>query len=111
IREEPKDDHGGEIERGDGGDDSERLTNLHLIHAGSHVLEDVALHHHGDATGNFHVLDAAAQLGFRFGKSFSVLDGDETGELIEIFFKEVFQLEEILDALAWRGAAPRWEGS
>jgi hypothetical protein len=54
----------------------------------------VALHHHRDAARDFDVFDAAAQLGFGFAKSFSVLDADEPGEFIKMLFEEILQLEK-----------------
>ena len=109
IGKKPEDDHCGKIEWRDSRDDSERLTNLHFIHAGRHVLQDVALHHHGDAAGDFHVLDAAAHFGFCFGKGLPIFESDQTREFVKIFFQQVFQLEQVLNALAGRSASPGWE--
>src|SRR6267143_3838490 len=69
VWKKPEDDHRRKIEWRDGRDHTEGLANLHFIHAGRHVLEDVALHHHGNAAGDFHVFDAASHLclGFRAG--------------------------------------------
>src|SRR6267378_3748721 len=109
VREEPVGDHRWEVEGHDGGDDSERLANLHLVNAGSHVLQVVALHHHGDAASNFDVFDGAAKFGFGFGKGFAVFEGDDASEIVEIFFEKIFQFKEILNALAGRSAAPSRE--
>src|SRR5207248_2314774 len=62
IGQEPVDDHRGKIEGRDGGDDSQRLANLHFVDAGGDVFEVVALHHHGDTAGNFNILNAAPHL-------------------------------------------------
>ncbi len=110
IRKKPEHDHRGKIKRSDGRDDSQGLANLHFIHAGRHVFEDVALHHHGNAAGDFHVLDAAAQFGFCFGKGLSIFESDQAREFVEIFFEQVFQLEKILHALAGRSTAPCRKG-
>ncbi len=109
VGEEPVRDHRGKIEGHDGGNDSERLADLHFVHARSHVLEVVALHHHGNAAGDFDVFDGAAEFGACFGKGLAVFERDDAGEVVEILFEKIFQFKEILDALARRGAAPRWE--
>jgi hypothetical protein len=110
IGKKPENDHRRKIEWGDGRDDSQRLANLHFIHAGGHVLKVVALHHHRNAASNFHIFNAAAQLGFRLSKSLSVLESNEARKFVEIFFQQVFQLEKILDTLAGRSAAPDRKG-
>src|SRR5260370_29826861 len=69
----------------------------------------VALNQHGNAASNFDVLDGAAKFGFRFGKGFAVFEGDDAGEIVEIFFEEIFQFKEILNALAGRSTAPSRE--
>src|SRR3989442_1360139 len=76
IRKEPVRDHRGEIEGYDGGDNSEGLADLHFIHARSYILEVVALHHHGDAAGNFDVFDGAAQFGAGFGEGLAIFQSD-----------------------------------
>src|SRR5260370_21003223 len=110
VGEKPVRDHRGEVEGHDRGDDSEWLADLHFVHARCYVLEVVALHHHGNAAGNFDVFDGATKLGSGFGESFSIFESDDAGKIVEIFFEQVFQLEEVLDALAGRGAAPAREG-
>src|SRR5437016_4821839 len=110
IRKEPVGNHCREIERHYGGDNSEWLTDLHFIDARSYVLEVVALHHHGDAASNFDVFDGAAEFGASLGEGLAVFERDDAGEVVEIFFEEVFQLEEVLDAFAGRSSAPGREG-
>src|SRR5207245_7908695 len=109
VGKKPVGNHRREVEGHDGGDDSKRLADLHFIDAGSHVLEVVTLHHHGNATGNFDVFDSPAKFGAGFGKSLAVFESDDLGEIVEIFFEEIFQLEEVLDALTRRGSAPAWK--
>ncbi len=60
IGQKPVRDHRRKIEGHDGGDDAEGLADLHFVHAGRHVLEVVALHHHGDAASDFDVFDGTA---------------------------------------------------
>src|SRR2546426_2131340 len=110
VWEKPVRDHRGEIEGYDGGDNSEGLADLHFVHAGRHVFEVVALHHHGNAASDFDVFDGAAKLGAGFRKGLAVFESDDSCEFVEILFEEIFQLEEILDALAGRGAAPGRKG-
>ena len=109
VRKEPVGNHRRKVEGHNGGDDAERLANLHFIDAGSHVLKVVALHHHGNAASDFNVFDGAAELGAGFGEGFAVFECDDAGEIVKIFFEEIFQLEEILDALTGRRAPPRRE--
>ena len=73
VGQKPERDHRGEIEGNDGGDDAERLADHHFVDAGSDVFEVVALHHHGDAAGDFDVFDGAAEFGFGFAEGFAIL--------------------------------------
>jgi hypothetical protein len=56
----PERDHAGKIEWHDGGGDAERLADHHFVDAAGDVFEVVALHHHGNAAGDFDVFDGAA---------------------------------------------------
>src|SRR3989441_12655315 len=77
IREEPVGDHRGEVEGHDGGNDSERLADLHFIHARSYIFEVVALHHHGDTASDFDVFDGAAKFGAGFGEGLAIFQSDD----------------------------------
>src|SRR5271155_561073 len=110
IGQKPERNHRGEIERSDGRDYAERLGNLHFVPTGAHVFEDVALHHHGNAASYFDVFDAAAQFGFGFGEGFTVFAGGDGGDFVDVFFQQIFQLEQILNAFAGRSSAPRGKG-
>ncbi len=105
IREEPVRNHRWKVKRHDGGDDSQRLADLHFVDAGRHVFEIVTLHHHGNAASNFHVFDGAAQFCSGFGEGLAIFESDDAGKFVKILFEEIFQLEEILDAFAGRSAA------
>ena len=72
VGQKPERNHPGEIKRNDRGDHAQRLPDHHFVDAAGHVFEVVALHHHGNAAGNFDVFDGAAQLGFGFGKRLAV---------------------------------------
>ena len=72
VGQEPVRNHRREVERHDGGDNSERLADLHFVHARSYVLEVVTLHHHGDAASNFDVFDGAAEFGASLGEGLAI---------------------------------------
>src|SRR5271154_3578283 len=99
VRQEPVGNHRGKIEWNDGGDDAERLANLHFVDAWSDVFQVVALHHHGNAAGDLDIFDASAQFCFRFAKGLAVFKSDQAREFVEMLFKQILQLEEILHAL------------
>jgi len=83
---------------------------LHFIHAGSDIFKVVALHHHGNAASDFDVFDGAAQFGAGFGEGLAIFEGDDAGEIVEIIFEEIFQLEKVLYALAGGSATLRGKG-
>src|ERR1022692_1401744 len=87
----PERNHPRKIEGRDGGDDAERLANHHLVDAADNILEVVPLHHHGNAAGDFDILDAA-------------------GDVVDVLFEKHLQLEEWLNAVFRRSAAPFREG-
>src|SRR5260370_21267092 len=109
VREKPVRNHRREVEGHDGGDDPERLADLHFVRAGRYVLEIVALHHHGATASDFDVLHGATKCGTGLGEGLPVFEGYDAAEIVKIFFEEIFQLEEVLDALAGSGAAPSRE--
>ncbi len=106
VRQIPERDHAGKVEGHDGGDDAERLADHHLVDAAGNIFEVVALHHHGDAAGYFDVLDGAAHLGFGFGERLAVFLGEDAADVIEMIFEQHLELEERLDAVFRRSAAP-----
>src|SRR5262249_797823 len=106
VGQKPERNHRREVEGDDGGDHAERLADERFVDARRDVFKVVALHHHGDAAGDFNVFDAAAQLSFGFGKGLAIFHGDKPRQLVEVLFEKILQLEEVLHALAGRGAAP-----
>ena len=106
----PERNHAGKVEGHDGGDDADRLADHHLVDAAGDVFEVVALHHHRDAAGDFDVFDGAAHLGFGFGEGLAVFHGDDAGDVVDVLFEQHLQLEERLDAVFGRSAAPFGEG-
>ena len=106
----PERNHAGKVEGHDGGGDAERLADHHLVDAAGDIFEIVALHHHGNAAGDFDVLDGAAHLGFGFGEGLAVFLGDDAGDVVDVIFEQHLQLEQRLDAVFGRSAAPFGEG-
>ena len=111
VRQKPERDHPGKVEGHDRGDDAERLANHHFVDAARDVFEVVALHHHGNAAGDFDVLDGAAHLGFGFAEGLAVFLGDDAADLVEVIFEQQLQLEQRLDAVFGRRAPPGGIGS
>ena len=106
----PERNHAGKIERHDRGGDAERLADHHLVDAAGDVFQVVALHHHRNAAGDFHVFDGAAHLGFGFGEGLAVFRGDDAGDVVDVLFEQHLQLEQRLDAVFGRSAAPFGKG-
>jgi len=69
------------------------------------------LHHHGNATGDFDVFDCASHLGFGFGEGLAVFLRDDAGNVVEVIFEQHLQLEQWLDAVFGRRAAPFGEAA
>ena len=93
VGQEPEGDHAGKVEGHDGGGDAEGLANHHFVDAAGHVFEVVALHHHGNATGDFDIFDGAAHFGFGFGEGLAVFLGDDAGDVVEVIFEQHFSLK------------------
>ena len=110
IGQIPERDHAGKVERDDRRGDAERLADHHLVDAAGNVFEVVALHHHRNAAGDFDVLDGAAHLGFGFGEGLAVFLGDDARDVVDVIFEQHLQLEQRLDAVFGRSAAPFGEG-
>ena len=106
----PEGDHAGKVEGHDGGGDAEGLANHHLVDAAGDVFEIVALHHHGDAAGDFDVLNRAAHFGFGLGEGLAVFLSDDAGDVVDVVLEQHLQLEQRLDAVFGRRAAPFGEG-
>ncbi len=111
VRQIPERDHAGKVEGHDGGGDAERLADHHFVDAAGDVFEVVALHHHRNAAGDFDVFNGAAHFGFGFGEGLAVFLRDDAGDVVEVVFEQHLQLEERLDAVFRRRAAPFGESS
>ena len=92
VGQKPERNHAREIERRDGRDHAQRLADHHFVDAAGNVFEVVALHHHGNAAGDFDVLDGAAQLGFGLGESLAVFLRDDAAEFVDVLFEKIFSL-------------------
>ncbi len=110
IGQIPERNHAGKVEGRDGSDDAERLTDHYFVNATGDVFEVVTLHHHGDAAGDFDVLDPAAHFGFGFGEGLAIFLRDDAGDVVNMLFEQHLQLEEWLDAVFGRRVAPLGEG-
>ncbi len=64
------------------------------------------MHHHRDATGDFDVLDGAAHLRFGLGEGLAIFLRDDAGDVVDVVFEQHLQLEQRLDAVFGRSAAP-----
>ncbi len=110
VGQEPEGDHAGEVERRDDSAHPQRLADHLLVDAAGDVLQEIALHHERDAAGHLDVLNRAAHLTYRFFVGLAVLVGDGRRDLVQARFEQVFELEEVLDAVAGRHLTPVEEG-
>src|SRR5580693_5295637 len=110
VRQIPERDHARKIEWHDGGGDAEGLANHHLVDAAGDVFEVVALHHHRNAAGHFDILDGATHFGLGLGEGLAVFLRDDAGDVADVIFEKHLQLEQRLDAVFRRSAAPFGKG-
>ncbi len=80
VGEHPERHHGGEVERGDAGDDAERLAELIDVNAAAGLFGEAALEEVGDAAGEFDVFEAARDFAEGVGQGLAVFEGDEFGD-------------------------------
>ena len=109
VGQKPEGNHAGKIRRCDNSHNPERLANHHLVDAASHVFEVVALHHHGNAAGDFDILDGPSKLGPGFGERFSVLARDGPAEVVNVLFEQHLELEQRLNTVLRRSPSPAVE--
>ncbi len=93
VGQKPERDHAGKIEWRDRRDYAEWLADHHFVDAAGHVFEVVALHHHGNAAGDFDVLDGAAPLGFGLGEGLAVFLSDDAAQFVDVIFQKLLQFE------------------
>ena len=80
----PQRHHGREVERGDAGDDAERLADRVDVDAGRGLLGEAALEQLRHAAGELDVLQAAGDLAGGVGEHLAVLGGDDRGQLVGV---------------------------
>ena len=107
VGQKPEGNHRRKIERRDRRRHSQRLPNHHLVNAGRHVLQVVSLHQRGNPAGDFHVLNRAPQFRARFAHRLPVFLRADLRQFLDVVFQQLLQLEQILNAVFGRRAAPR----
>ena len=75
------------------------------------ILEAVAHHEGGDATGDLDILDCPPDLAPRIVDGLAVVEGDQLGKFLEVGFHEVLEAEQRARSLdRWRGTPCREGG-
>ena len=105
-RRHPQRHHDREVERGDAGDDAERLAEGEDVDPGGDLVRVVALEQLRDAAGELDDLQAAADLALGVGEDLAVLGGDQFGELVHVGRDEFAELEQHGGALGQGDVAP-----
>ena len=96
VRQHPERHHRREVERGDAGDDAERLTDRVDVDAGRRLLGELALQQLRDAARELDVLDPACDFAERVGVHLAVLGRDDRGELLAVAVEELAEPEQHL---------------
>ena len=91
--EHPHRDHGREIERGDAGDDAQRLAHGIDVDAGPGALGVFALERMRDAAGELDHLEPALDVAAGVGQHLAVLAGEQRGELVHARLDQALELE------------------
>ena len=104
-RQEPQRHHRREVERGDRGADADRLAHRDAVDAAGDVLEAVAHQHRRRAARDLDALDAAAKAAARLVERLAVLGGDDAGDLVEVLFEQLLELEHRLRARVTGGVS------
>ena len=89
-----KRDHRRKVERGDAGDDAERLAHRIEIDARACAVGIFALHQMRDAEREFDHLDAALDVALGVGDRLAVLARQRVGELVIMFGDEIEKLHQ-----------------
>ena len=108
-RPHPHGHHRGEVERGDAGDDAERLADRVDVDSRCRLLGEAALHERRDAAGELDHLEAALHLSHRVREHLAVLVGEDARDLLAAIMDELADAEEDLRALRQRRRAPGGE--
>jgi hypothetical protein len=104
--EHPHGDHGGEVERGDAGDDAEGLAHGVAVDAGADLLCEFALEKLWNSCGKLDDFEAAGGLAAGVGEDLAVLAVDEGGDLVEAALEDLAEAEEDAGAAQGRLRGP-----
>ena len=91
-RKHPHRHHGGEVERRDTGDDTERLPQRVAIDAGADVVGDLTLQQLWRAAGELDNLEPAGHFTARIGDHLAVLGADQRSQFVGVRFQQLAQL-------------------
>lgn len=95
----PQRDHRGEVERGDAGDDAERLAHRVDVDAGAGGVGELALEQVRDAGGELDHLEAALDVALGVGDGLAVLGGQQPGQVLHVVLHELQELHQHPGAL------------
>ena len=112
-RDLPQRDHGREVERGDAGDDAERLAHRIDVDAGAGAVGELALHHVRRADADLDHFQAALDVALGVGDGLAVLARQDFGQLVIVALRPVrgTSSARARGAAGWsppRPAAPPW---
>ena len=105
-RHHPHRHHEGEVERRDAGDDAQRLAQCPVVHAGRHLVSEVALEQLRRTAGELDDVDAACDLALRIGENLAMFGGDHRGDAVLVQVEQLKELEHHPGAAQWRRIAP-----
>ena len=106
-RQEPERDHRREVERGDRGDDADRLAHQLDVDPAGDALEVLALEQVRDPAGRLGRLDPAQDLAAGVVERLAHVGGDQPGELLAALPERLAQRHHRAGALLRRDVAPR----
>ena len=110
VGEHPHRHHAREVERGDAGDDTQRLLDAVHVDPGAGLLAVAALHQVGDAASELDVLEAAGHLAESVAEHLAVLLADQRRDLLAVGIDQFAHVEHHLGAPRQVGRPPRREG-
>ena len=96
VGEHPHRHHRREVERGDPGDDAERLADRVDVDSRRRLLRVAALQQVRDAAGELDVLQAAGDLAEGVAEHLAVLGGEQRGDLLAVGVDELPEAEHHL---------------
>ena len=105
-REHPHRDHRREVERGDAGDDAERLAHRINVDPGAGADRIFALERMRDAAGEFDHFEPALDVALRVGDDLAVLARQDVRELVHVGFDQRLVIEHDARAALRVGRGP-----